>query len=357
MADLEALEAAVDAESEGETTHDTGGPSSELIRRVGALRVSFEANTLEGAPRNSFKLFKPTARRETTVLVNRGLRLHTVAGDAIHFICALDGCWEGNGRSKTNVRCPQNVTSNAVSHLKRCHGIESKKTRVAKMKTEVVDSSVAKCQSAYDRDPVAFITNAITLWSTEHSIPAHALQSPTLNQVLQRLPGVGRGAFDRTLCRKLLLQQYLTVKKRIIFELKSAKLFFGGMPFICVNLDLYQDPKQNKKYMAIRISWVDAVSCKLVSRLVGARHYNPTFQEKNESRASDVLAKWYKSVLLDDYRISDDMVLGGSGDHGSDVKKVMREHCGTHGFQEWCISHMLNVALIEAFGTSHDKVS
>jgi hypothetical protein len=147
------------------------------------------------------------------------------------------------------------------------------------------------------------------------------------------------------------------VKQRIKYQLKSAKLFFGVMPFVCVNLDLYQDPKQNKKYMAIRISWVDTVDSKLVSRLIGARHYNPSYQEKQESKASLILAKWYKAVMFGDYGISDDMVLGGSGDHGSDIKKVMREHCGTHGFQEWCISHMLNVAFMDAFGTSTDKVS
>jgi hypothetical protein len=257
------------------------------------------------------------------VLLNRGLRLHNSAGDTIHFVCALDGCWLGSGRSKTTVRCPRNVTSNATAHLKRSHAVESRRTTASKQKVIVRSAAIVKTQVAYDNDPVAFIANAMTLWSTEHSIAINALQSSYLNQVLQRIPGVGNAILDKRRCRKILLQQYLTVKQRIKYQLKSAKLFFGVMPFVCVNLDLYQDPKQNKKYMAIRISWVDTVESRLVSRLIGARHYNPSYQEKQQLKASLILAKWYKAVMYGDYGISDDMVLGGSGDHGSDVKKVM----------------------------------
>jgi hypothetical protein len=96
-------------------------------------------------------------------------------------------------------------------------------------------------------------------------------------------------------------------------------------------------------------------SAKLVSPLIAAHHYNPTYQEKFEAQASTLLAKWYKSIVIDDYKITDDMVLGGTGDHGSDVKKVIKEHCGTHGFQEWCISHMLNVVFNDAYGVCNDK--
>jgi hypothetical protein len=47
------------------------------------------------------------------------------------------------------------------------------------------------------------------------------------------------------------------------------------------------------------------------------------------------------------FRITDDMVLPGAGDSGSDVRKVMQEHVGTHGLREWCISHMLNRCFID----------
>jgi hypothetical protein len=131
-----------------------------------------------------------------------------------------------------------------------------------------------------------------------------------LRHVLESIPGCGHSLMDRTRCRKLLLQQYLTIRERIKGELRSAKLFFGDMPFVCFNLVLYQDPRQNKRYMAIRISWVDGVSAKLKSRLIGARHYNPSYREKNKQQASTLLAKWYKAVVIGDFDITNDMVLG-----------------------------------------------
>jgi hypothetical protein len=351
MVDLDALEAAVDAMDEGEVTYDTGGASLELFRRVQALKDAFLAGKLEGFHQSTHRLHTPS-KRETTVLLGRGLRI--VEGNYLYFHCVLDGCWLGT-RSKSVIKCPNKITSNASTHLKTCHGVESSKTRAGKAKAVCTSHAVASSRPAFGNDPPSFVANAMTLWATEHSIPIAALQSTFLRHVLEGIPGCGNALMDRNRCRKLLLQQYLTIRDRIKGELKSAKLFFGDMPFICVNLDLYQDPRQNKKYMALRISWVDGVSAKLKSRLIGARHYNPTYREKNEQQASSLLAKWYK-VVVGDFDITDDMVLGGSGDHGSDVKKVMEDHCGKHGCQEWCISHMVNVAFQEAFGTCNDKV-
>jgi hypothetical protein len=362
MADLEALEAALEAESDEELTYDTSGSSAEIIRRVGAMRKAFLAGTLAGFPTGSYELFVSDAKRETTVLLNRGLRLRKRTENTLYFHCALDGCWMGTPDEEGNLvgsRCEikycLKATSNVTAHLKTLHAIESTKTKVGKTKGKRARLEIERHEAAHSRDPVAFTANALTLWATEHSIPISAFRSPYFQQIMHRIPGCDRNTMERQRCRMILLQQYLTVKRRIKNELASAKIFFGEMPFVSVNLDLYQDPRQNKKYIAIRISWVDGVSGKLVSRLIAARHYNPTYQEKSETQASALLAKWYKSIVESEYRITEDMVLGGTGDHGSDVKKVMKEHCGTHGFQEWCISHMLNVVFKDAYGVCNDK--
>jgi hypothetical protein len=280
MADLDALETALDAESNEEDNeedvvviHDTGGANAELLRRTQALIDSFQAGNREGSPMASYQLYKSAVKRESTVLLGRGPRLS--GNDCLYFHCVLEGCWLGT-RSKTVIKCPGRVTSNATIHLRQVHGILSNKTKAGKSKERVTIVSIANSKAAYQRDPVAFVRNVITLWATEHLIPIAALQSTFLCTVLVVIPGCGRNVLDKDVCRKLLLQQYLTIKSRIIDELKAAKTFFGNMPFVCVNLDLYQDPKQNKKYMAVRISWVDGVSTKLKSRLIGARHYNPS---------------------------------------------------------------------------------
>jgi hypothetical protein len=363
MADLEALEAAVDAESEGETTHDTGGASSEVIRRMGVLKKAFLARKLADATPTDFDLYVSGAKRETTVLLNRGLRLKKKSDGAMYFHCCLAGCWVGtrdeSGEltgSRHVIRCPKQATSNATTHLRLLHGVESSKVKACKTRVKASTDGVEQYEAVHARDPVAFTENTLVLWATEHSIPISAFQSNYFLQILHRIPGCGRNLMERQRCRKLLLQQYLTVKERIRNEIASAKTYFGSMPFVSVNLDLYQDPRQNKKYMAIRISWVDVTNIRLKSRLIAARHYNPTYHEKQSMKASSLLAKWYKAVVETEYRISSEMVLGGTGDGGPDVKKVMREHVGNHGFQEWCISHMLNCAFVEAFGVSVDKV-
>jgi hypothetical protein len=211
-----------------------------------------------------------------------------------------------------------------------------------------------RTDDAFQHDPGRFFQNLFVLWGVSHSIPISAFASPFFAQIQHRLPGVEAMSLDRDAYLKQLLRQYLTVKNSITEELQAAKTFFGTMPFLSVNLDLYKDPRQNKQYMAVRISWVDPIMARLVSRCIAARHYNPTFREKKRLSATTLLSVWYKAVVRE-YRITDAMVLSGSGDSGSDVKKVMQEQVGAYGFREWCLSHMLNRCFIDAFGSSVDK--
>ena len=62
MADLEAMEAAVDADDDPDVTHETGGSSSEVIRRVRLLEEAFKAGKLAGAPTASFTIFSQKRR-------------------------------------------------------------------------------------------------------------------------------------------------------------------------------------------------------------------------------------------------------------------------------------------------------
>jgi hypothetical protein len=54
MADVEAMEASVDAEDDGEVIQDTGGASLELLNRVKALESAFFGwNASRNSPVNS----------------------------------------------------------------------------------------------------------------------------------------------------------------------------------------------------------------------------------------------------------------------------------------------------------------
>lgn len=226
MADLDALEAVLDSQ----LTYDTGESSAEVIRRLGKLEKAFLAGKLEGSPRIDFEVFVPDVKRETTILLNSGLRLRKRTDNTLYFHCALDGCWIGaaNGDGKLEgspcqIKYCSKATSSATSHLKTLHSVESKKTKVGKTMGKRVWLEIERDDAVYSRDPVAFTENALTLWSTAHSIPISAFRSPFFQQVLARLPGCDRNTMERERCRKILLQQYLNVKRKIKRSLRRRK--------------------------------------------------------------------------------------------------------------------------------------
>ena len=126
------------------------------------------------------------------------------------------------------------------------------------------------------------------------------------------------------------------------------------MPFVNFYLDLYQDPIQNKKYIGVHISMTHPKTCVTVSYMLAARAYSPSFAERNEEEASWLIYDW-ELVIFDDFGIKEDYLLAASEDSGSDVKRAMDIHFETNILREWCISHLINRALVDAFGTCEGK--
>ena len=92
------------------------------------------------------------------------------------------------------------------------------------------------------------------------------------------------------------------------------------------------------------------------------REYSPTYAEKHAAETPKLLTNWTDAVLKD-FSLSLGIASGsgatmksdflaGSGDGGSDVKKSMGTHMGL--LREWCLSHLLHRALVDAYGTSPD---
>jgi hypothetical protein len=79
------------------------------------------------------------------------------------------------------------------------------------------------------------------------------------------------------------------------------------------------------------------------------RGYNPDYAERNSLQASDLLHTWTKGILLEFGIDISTWVLTGSGDSGSDVKRAMDKLM--EALREWCVSHLINLALVDAFGT------
>lgn len=157
-------------EQEGERIIDRNGASLELIRKVKVLQDAFEENRLIGAPKDQYTVFRPTARRETTVLANRGLRLRTVADEeSIYFHCVCGACFLGNElggkiRGSASVRrYTIHATSNVANHLKNAHQIESGKSRQSKLKKMNTSSELQRTDDSFAHDPAQFFENIFVL--------------------------------------------------------------------------------------------------------------------------------------------------------------------------------------------------
>ncbi len=85
---------------------------------------------------------------------------------------------------------------------------------------------------------------------------------------------------------------------------------------------------------------------------LAVRGYNPSAESVANIRASDLLVEWMKLILQEFHITADDHVLTSCTDSGSDVKRALEVVFPT--IREWCVSHLLHLALADAFGSSVD---
>jgi hypothetical protein len=89
-----------------------------------------------------------------------------------------------------------------------------------------------------------------------------------------------------------------------------------------------------------------------LSHNLAVREYNPTPTERRNNQASNILINWLRAVLFE-FNIDLDDILTSSTDSGSDIKRALEVVFKT--LCEWCTSHLLNLSLVDAFGTCVDK--
>jgi len=115
-------------------------------------------------------------------------------------------------------------------------------------------------------------------------------------------------------------------------------------------LDLIQNAVQNKKLIGLRVSYAYGTS--LRSWNLACRGYNPTADQVAGDRALDLLVDWMKMILKEFQIEAEDDVLTSCTDSGSDVKRALEVVFPT--IREWCVSHLLHLALADAFGSHVD---
>ena len=99
---------------------------------------------------------------------------------------------------------------------------------------------------------------------------------------------------------------------------------------------------------------MDKETNKLLSHNLAMRECFPSFTARKLEQASKILFDWTQAILLECNLDAKKHFFAGSGDSGSDVKKVMEDHFAS-SMKEWCFSHLMNRALLDAFGADIDK--
>lgn len=150
--------------------------------------------------------------------------------------------------------------------------------------------------------------------------------------------------------RKHCIELYVYVVGKVRELRKHAKEVHHGLPFVSFNIDLYRNKFSKTKYFASRFSF--NIGRDRHSFNLGIRGFTPTYLQRTSMSASDLLTLWLKDVCEIFGLDIDADILSMSGDHGSDVASTMKKI--TNGLDEWCVSHLLDRAGRDAFGTSVD---
>ncbi len=150
--------------------------------------------------------------------------------------------------------------------------------------------------------------------------------------------------------RKLHVELYTTCKKIIIMSLAEACSFFT-IKYLSLYLDLIKSKMSNQKYLALRVCFNTSTRFNIGYNLT-VRRFAPTTDERQAEQLSTILHEW-SSGVLEEFGIKVMLdVLTNTSDSGFDVKHTL--DILIDAWWEWCISHLIHLALTETFGTSID---
>ena len=213
---------------------------------------------------------KQIDKKSTSVLASCGLRLvktvtttekdsTTVVSKIVldYFVCTVGACYHKDGIEHGHkIKLAKGgTTGSATRHLSSMHGIVSSKTVATKVNSAKLSNKIEGANPGYHGDPGRFFGNAFAVLSANHGISFNTFKSDTWNTIAHHLPTAAKGELKNPNMRLYSVEQYHYMKRSIVAKIQEARTLYGGVPFVSLNVDLYQDKVSNMKYVGLRISW------------------------------------------------------------------------------------------------------
>ncbi|CAM9895380.1 unnamed protein product [Scytosiphon promiscuus] len=329
----------------------------------------------------------PKPSRASSQIYKYGVKLRETETGKWSFACLASPACREKTRRGTFIAISEKAASNANDHIKTAHNAEvsagvmredgkharasstpggfdfgidcakstrgtSRKTLAATEKTDRLEMRVMKAVSSG-----MFATNkprfrAVT-WVKCHIVEGFCpLSHGDKEWVRACLKLTGAEDFpitsiDNKAVKHIIIEMYAATASRFKKEMASE---VGGMRLLHLNLDLWVDKFSSLKYIGIRLFYVDR-QWQLKSRLIAVRQFNPSQELLSDNRLSDLLELYLESVL-EEYGLDTTLLFSATSDAGSDVKRLCKVLLP--GLWEWCVCHMINCSLVEAFGTHVD---
>ena len=217
-------------------------------------------------------------------------------------------------------------------------------------KEVAIQSKTKKARILASMEPERYHALTITNLFVDLMLPfehiAHANFRSTLLSDMP--PGVKKMTPD--VMKRHILELYLTTKSFTISLLADTKECAGGLPAFHLNVDLWTCKVSGGKFLGIRSYFIDR-NFNYNGRLLAVKPFNPSTAVRNSARVSDILFIWVKDVLHE-FNLSPADFMSATTDSGGDIQRLGNVVMGCKW--DWCLSHLLNCALVEAFGTSVD---
>jgi hypothetical protein len=272
-----------------------------------------------------------------------GIRTKTVKSgkEKYWFVCLLGKCYH----EVVAIKIQKNSTCNGTTHLSAKHTIMASKTAAHKRNVQTLCKHLENADDLFQRDPSRWFEVNLSVFASENSISFMAFESNTWKMIASKLPAVHNRQVQTMNMRKHYVEHYVTIKKFISQEINAASKVYH-IPFISLSIDLIQMEVQNKKMIGVRVSYIHNGQMK--SWNLAVRAFNPTLEEiEGGKTAPELIMRWCR-VILHEYNI----IMEPCTDLGSDIKRAMEVMILT--MREWCISHLTNLALADAFGSLLD---